>query len=561
MLIYNYEKNFLGIDDQDLKALGFQNLDQLRSEVSDFADLFVKTPGYIHNFKHVHWIDFIACAESSDDSKVIIHANNRSFRCTLDLKIAYLIDSPTSKAYLVNLQNLRELTNNENKEISSDIVDKPTLKTVTPTPEIFTSLPTENIVEEVIHPTAVTNDPYEIDFKDDEFDQDETLDIVDDYYQPEPATNNNVETKPQEEEKVSLREFEEEPVQNDFKLDLDDITKDVETDDVDEDSDYDNSYVYDPNVASSELGLPVDLIEEFIQDFIAQSKEFKNGLYEALELSDLDKLRVQSHKLKGVAANLRIENAFETLTIINSSDNLTEIKTKLDQFYKIIATLAKEDAPVKKIEPKQEPKVVVPEIEIDNNEDELKIEFKEEAGTEAFLKEEEIAEPDTDDLILDFKDDDEDEDDLYMDYEPEAPKENLNLPESLDSESDNDNMYELQIDEEELTAEEEKVELVYDRTNAAEEIGLDIDSFNELFEDYISGCKASSAEIAKAIQNDDSQLWKSSAIQLKGMSDNMRITHLKDTLEMIINTEDSSIASGALKELDTVIENVIKMEA
>jgi len=59
MLIYNFQKEFLGIDAKDLQELGYHDLSSLRSEVTDFADLFVKTPGYIHNFQHVHWIDFI----------------------------------------------------------------------------------------------------------------------------------------------------------------------------------------------------------------------------------------------------------------------------------------------------------------------------------------------------------------------------------------------------------------------------------------------------------------------------------------------------------------------
>jgi len=53
MLIYNYQKEFLGIDEKDLKTLGFNSLSELRAEVTDFADLFVKTPGYVHNFQHV----------------------------------------------------------------------------------------------------------------------------------------------------------------------------------------------------------------------------------------------------------------------------------------------------------------------------------------------------------------------------------------------------------------------------------------------------------------------------------------------------------------------------
>ena len=84
------------------------------------------------------------------------------------------------------------------------------------------------------------------------------------------------------------------------------------------------------------------MIEEFIEDFVAQAKDFREGLYKALELGDKDKLKIFSHKLKGVAANLRIEDALESLTTINTSENNDEIKVELDNFYQIISKLSDE---------------------------------------------------------------------------------------------------------------------------------------------------------------------------------------------------------------------------
>ena len=124
MLIYNSKKKFIGIDEHDLNALGFSDLSQLKAQADDFADLFVKTPGYIHNFKHVNWIDFIACADSAESPKVIIHANSKNFKCTLDIKVAYLTDEPSSKAYLVHINNARELTDGEHDNIADDIVNR-----------------------------------------------------------------------------------------------------------------------------------------------------------------------------------------------------------------------------------------------------------------------------------------------------------------------------------------------------------------------------------------------------------------------------------------------------
>jgi len=124
MLIYNHQKEFLGISEDDLSVLGFTNLSDLRMETSDFADLFVKTPGFVHNFKHVHWIDFVTCSTSNDDSKVIIRTNDKNFRCILDIQTSYLTDNPSKKAYIVNLVNLRELSKNENDKVSIDVMQR-----------------------------------------------------------------------------------------------------------------------------------------------------------------------------------------------------------------------------------------------------------------------------------------------------------------------------------------------------------------------------------------------------------------------------------------------------
>jgi len=576
MLIYNFEKNFLGIDESDLRILGFQDFSSLRAEAADFADLFVKTPGYIHNFKHVHWIDFIACAESSDDSKVIIHANNRTFKCNLDLKTIYLIDNPTSKAYIITLQNLRELTNNENKEISNDIVDKPA-------PLSNRTTIVSDVFHTAISPTSptpvsmakVTPDPYEIDVREDKFDKPASLDIINDIYEPDKKIDIGVTQEPQIATEVALDEFikpqEDDIVEDDFKLDIDVTQEEVLQEQPtsiqvevkeDEDDGYDSSYIYDPNVASGELGLPVDLIEEFIEDFIAQAKEFKDDLYGALENSDMDRLKIQSHKLKGVAANLRIENAFNVLTIINSSSDVPEIQKNLNILYKIIATLSGENYPVSEnsnIEKMQTTQIKIEETlpSVTNDDEELVINFKDDftIATPTIEKEKSDNLNNQDNLILEFKD--ENSDDLYIDYEDKstAPNEedftDLEIPEPIVvSETKKEPELKLEV-----------AEPTYSKKQAASEIGLDIDTFNELFLDYIEGCQVSADEINKAIMKNDPQQWRTNAIQIKGMSDNMRVQDFTTDLETIIETKDKSIAKEALLKVESLIGKISDLGA
>ena len=101
-----------------------------------------------------------------------------------------------------------------------------------------------------------------------------------------------------------------------------------------------DSYQFNPDIASAELGLPVDLVIEFVQDFIVQATSFKNEFYNAISSQDYQESQTLSHKLKGVAANLRIQDAHEILSDINQSEDFTQIKKDIDNFYTIITKLS-----------------------------------------------------------------------------------------------------------------------------------------------------------------------------------------------------------------------------
>jgi len=159
MLIYNYKKEFVGMDEQDLKILGFTDLSALLAQTSDIADFFVREPGFVHNFKHVHWIDFVECADDSESQKALISVNSKTFRCNLNIKTLYLSDKPSSKAYMVTLQNLRELGYQEDISSSSTFnKTTPIIQNKTPNivkiPDEIEEIVTPKIFEPVVEPVS-----------------------------------------------------------------------------------------------------------------------------------------------------------------------------------------------------------------------------------------------------------------------------------------------------------------------------------------------------------------------------------------------------------------------
>lgn len=550
MLIYNYKKEFLGIDGADLEALGLSNLADLRNEAADFADLFVKTPGHIHNFKHVHWIDYILCEEGISGSKVIINIKDKNYSATIDIKTMYLVDNPTERAYLINLSQIRVLSRAQNERIAADVLVKPAPKSTTEVTELITTpgsiVHDENAkIEYEEEVTDVAFDPYESSTPDIE------SNTVPDMYEV-----------PNEQIDLSLDaplevDFEDESFEEDNITETQESVEQIATPKkapkVEEDEDEYAGYVYNPEVASEELGLPIDLIEEFIQDFIAQANSFKDELYQSTASEDANQLKIQSHKLKGVAANLRIEDALAALTVINTSDNYDEIKNKLDDLYKMIAKLSnKSNAGVT-----QEAEVNTPNEE----EDDFVLSFKEDVVLEAPETKKSIEEPALDsfasDVIVDA-------DVPNIIAVPELADDDFLKTDAADEEIEDEDLSILDepYNEDETTTEKDVLDIAlnYDRQRIAEDIGLDIDSFNELFEDYLHESHELSSTIINSVENNNLEACKSSAIKLKGMSDNMRIHKFDDELDSIINSTDITNVKGFLDSVTSKLDSISKTE-
>lgn len=500
MLIYNYKKEFLGIDEKDLRALGLKNLQDLQKEVNDFADLFVKTPGYIHNFKHVHWIDFITCAESNEESKVIINVNNKNYKAIVKISTTYLVDNPSAKAFIVQLNHLQELSVKESEQISGDIVEREAPLSMAQAPTIRTT--------DIKHDTETKVDSFDVDIKNPNI-------TIDPYEAP-------LEINLEEEVEVEKeKEVQEEFTNIDFADDLmfdekQDLVVPTEKTTQTVQENFDNGYIYDPSIAAEELGLPLDLIEEFIEDFIGQAKDFKDELYAALDISDLDKLKTLSHKLKGVAANLRIEDALEALSIANTSSDMNIIRENLNTLYMIVAKLANEEVNVEKeIEP------ITEDIET------LDLEFKEDMYTDP-IKIDDADVPEKIELV-------ELADDTFEEDEP------------LD-------ILDIKSFEEEIEEDIAEIALeTYDKTQVANDIGLDIETFNELFEDYQTEAQEITALVQEAINNEEFVTCKNETLKLKSMSENMRINSFSEALETLTNSSDREELQDALDFTKTAI--------
>ncbi|MEA3455863.1 MAG: Hpt domain-containing protein, partial [Campylobacterota bacterium] len=85
--------------------------------------------------------------------------------------------------------------------------------------------------------------------------------------------------------------------------------------------------------ASEDLSLPVDLIEEFVNDFIIQAHEEKINFMDACKKGDIDEIHRIGHKLKGVASNLRINPLADTLEEIQFCEDRSRFEPLLKKYW------------------------------------------------------------------------------------------------------------------------------------------------------------------------------------------------------------------------------------
>ena len=575
MLIYDHNKEFIGIDQESLKVLGYDQFEDLISEHKDVAELFVKKPGYIHNFTNFPWIDFVLHAES-DDAKVIIAGKQKAFSATIEVTTLHMKHAPEEDAFIVTLKNIQnyQLDASEKPDPAPVPFELGTAETQEVTPiEEETVVEQEHEIEPFIT-APQTQEPITI--EEDLFVDtapalpqtttidDEELDIF--FQEDEVLDEPRIEATPEipvEAESIFDNIKEDENATPMLGANLTDEEKAYLAD-----LEFSEEYVYNPQIAADELGLPVDLIEEFIGDFINQAHEFKEQLFSAISSQDFDNIKILSHKLKGVAANLRIEDSFEVLRNINETSDMKECEANLKRFYITIAKLEGKDIEEVKREldqpqedalydlsPKHPVEDIVEEEIIQPLElpdfDEENFEAPEPLDNLSDINETQqtdtLEQASSEDDIYDFglMSDDGTEPLIVVEDEAEiiADLANFNTleePELLSGIED--------FNDEDSNPDEASAMLTYDITVAAAEIGLSADLVAALIEDYIVEANEMRNKLNEVISAEDTMRWKGYAVQLKGVSDNLRIKEISDVLQDLITSSDQTQAKAATRE-------------
>jgi len=85
--------------------------------------------------------------------------------------------------------------------------------------------------------------------------------------------------------------------------------------------------------AANDLSLPVELIEEFVNDFIEQAHTETDKMLEYYEKGDLDAIQKIGHLLKGTASNLRINPLADTLYEIQFCEDSNNLEKLIKEYW------------------------------------------------------------------------------------------------------------------------------------------------------------------------------------------------------------------------------------
>ncbi len=149
------------------------------------------------------------------------------------------------------------------------------------------------------------------------------------------TTSDNSATVKQEEEKVHFELF-------DMPLNEPEVEQKTEKKPVDPEASFGTinlddvkpiHFDFQLEEAANDLSLPVELIEEFVNDFIEQAHIETKKMLEAYEAGDLDTIQKIGHLLKGASSNLRINPLSDTLYQIQFCEDPSQLEGFIREYW------------------------------------------------------------------------------------------------------------------------------------------------------------------------------------------------------------------------------------
>ncbi len=387
MILYSKNGTFLGIGQDELSALGYEDIEEFKSYFEDFSDLFVNTPGYISKFKNFSWIEYVLHSGAPNKNVILRHKNGTNFESKLLISELSLVqdidgfsslycielatsDSPSTSGIKSStklsvskeqpiVNNLKGIEDSIKLDLDNDMqIDSANEETDDYTTQDFNNLQIQDYKEEESNLQLDIPEEEQIHLKISHDEQKQKVDIFEkDDFQIKIEEEKTVDIPAKE---ISLEEKNEntdniyidESILSDYedslktKLDIDKTSNQEKTilekeilisenktknKDIFENIDFTN--------IAEETGMDLGDIAEFIGEFIGESKNYLQELKDVEIFEKMNFIEKETIKLKSIASSLNMKNILSTLSLILESSSEDEMIQLLEQYDKQIKDL------------------------------------------------------------------------------------------------------------------------------------------------------------------------------------------------------------------------------
>ena len=354
MILYDKSGVFLGLGNQELYLLGYEDMEEFKNYHNDFADLFVNKPGYIFKFQNFSWIDYTLHSGTPNRKVLIKTKNGKEVETSLNINEIFLgkdingantcfcieLNNAPFRKELQSATQLSSIPQIEPESFipqvemtSSDTTfaqtvnfdEEPVLYNMDYAPSFTPEENTESIMPMVIEDVPPLKATMDIKLK---FD--------DDILSPKPQTYSSI-----DEIKIDDLDFTvskeqypddaQEDLLNDTNLLVNDIQ--IKTKDTPTETDFDLSSIAD------ELGLDISILAQILSEYIEEIDTKMPIIKTAIDQENFVVAKDETSKLKSVAHHLRVSHLCDNFESLEKSLNDKDTKSSIDAFSKLTQTI------------------------------------------------------------------------------------------------------------------------------------------------------------------------------------------------------------------------------
>jgi len=335
LILYDKSGMFLGMGNQELSLLGYEDIEEFRNYNNDVADLFINKPGYIFKFKNFSWIDYALHSGTPNRRVLVKTKGGREVDSALLIHEIYLTQEVfgATTCYGVEFSNapFKEMSHTPSQNSTQNVFETPSAYEE-PTPFVAEDAPSTSM-DAMEYDTPVETISF----------SSEPLSLEEDFSAPisfaPPIETSDFKLKfdssildelPVAKKSHTTQEYNtiDDIKEEDFSLKLGlETYPDDENEDLRNDSNLlvekprtniapsitEDASLFDFSLSADALGLDIStlaiLIEEYVEELETKIKLIANSL----DSSDLTLVKSEISKLKSVALHLHIMPLYSAL--------------------------------------------------------------------------------------------------------------------------------------------------------------------------------------------------------------------------------------------------------